>query len=60
MIDQLLLQGEDSALTRKLVKERGYTDSVSGGINLLGNMYNYNGPMLWTLGLVHDPDHEHR
>ncbi len=57
VIDQLLLQGEDSALTRKLVKERGYTDSVSGGINLLGNMYNYKGPMLWTLGLVHDPDH---
>ena len=57
VIDQLLLQGEDSALTRKLVKERGYTDSVTGGINLLGNMYNYKGPMLWTLGLVHDSDH---
>ena len=57
VIDQLLLQGEDSALTRRLVKERGYTDSVSGGINLLGNMYNYKGPMLWTLGLVHDADH---
>ena len=23
---------------------------MSGGINLLGNMYNYKGPMLWTAG----------
>ena len=37
-------RGPDSALTRKLVKERGYTDEVSGGINLLGNMFNYKGP----------------
>jgi zinc protease len=57
IIDELLLQGPDSALTRKLVKERGYTDEVSGGINLLGNMFNYKGPMLWTVGLVHDPEH---
>jgi predicted Zn-dependent peptidase len=57
VIDQLLLQGEDSLLTRRLVKERGYTDSVSGGINLLGNMYNYKGPMLWTVGLIHDSEH---
>jgi predicted Zn-dependent peptidase len=28
---------------------------VGGGINLLGNMFNYDGPMLWTLYLVHDP-----
>jgi predicted Zn-dependent peptidase len=55
LIDELILQGEDSALTQKLVKERGYTDSVSGGINLIGNMFNYQGPMLWTAALVHDP-----
>ncbi len=57
VIDQLLLQGEDSALTRRLVKERGYTDDVSGGINLIGNMFNYKGPNLWTAGLIHDPQH---
>lgn len=57
VIDQLLLQGEDSDLTRRLVKERGFTDDVSGGINLLGNMFNYKGPMLWTAALVHDPQH---
>jgi predicted Zn-dependent peptidase len=57
VIDQLLLQGEDSALTKRLVKERGITDDVSGGINLLGNMFNYKGPMLWTGALVHDTQH---
>jgi predicted Zn-dependent peptidase len=57
VIDQLLLQGEDSALTRRLVKERGITDDVSGGINLIGNMFNYKGPMLWTGALVHDGTH---
>ena len=54
LIDQILLQGEDSLLTQKLVKEEGYTGQVSGGINMLGNMYNYNGPMLWTASLIHD------
>lgn len=57
VIDQLLLQGEDSALTKRLVKERGITDDVSGGINLIGNMFNYKGPMLWTGALVHDTQH---
>jgi len=48
------LQGEASRLHRNLVQRRGYTDSVSGGINLLGNMFNYKGPMLWTMSLIHD------
>ena len=54
LLDQVLLQGEDSRLTRALVKERGLTGEVAGGINLLGNMYNYRGPMLWTASLLHD------
>jgi len=57
VIDQLLLQGDDSALTKRLVKEQGITDDVSGGINQLGNMFNYKGPMLWTGALVHDTQH---
>lgn len=57
LIDELLVQGEDSALHRRLVQERGYTDSVSGGTNLLGNMFNYKGPMLWTAALIHDLNH---
>jgi zinc protease len=57
LLDQVLLQGEDSLLTQKLVKEEGITSGVSGGINaLLGNMLNYRGPMLWTASLIHDSD----
>ena len=55
LLDQLLVQGEDSLLYQELVKRRGYTDSVGGGINLLGHMFNYNGPMLWMASLIHDP-----
>jgi predicted Zn-dependent peptidase len=54
LIDQLLLQGVDSKLYQRLVQEKGYTDNVSGGINYLGNMFNYNGPMLWMCDLIHD------
>ncbi len=54
LIDQILLQGEDSRLWERLVKERGYSDSIEGGINLLGNMFDYEGPMLWSAYLVHD------
>jgi zinc protease len=57
LIDEIMLQGDDSRLSEALVKERGLTDSISGGINLIGNMYNYDGPMLWTAGLVHDAAH---
>lgn len=54
LIDQLLLQGQDSKLNTKLVQEKGYTANVSGGINYLGNMFNYNGPMVWMADLVYD------
>jgi len=54
LIDQILLQGEDSWLYQKLVQQKGYTGSVNGGINMLGNMFNYNGPMLWMGYLFHD------
>ena len=55
LIDEILLQGDSSRLHRDLVQRRGYTDQVSGGINLLGNMFNYSGPMLWSASLLHDP-----
>ncbi|HEY0404823.1 MAG TPA: pitrilysin family protein [Pyrinomonadaceae bacterium] len=54
LLDQILLQGEDSMLYQELVKKRGLAASVPGGINLLGNMYNYSGPMLWLGYLFHD------
>ena len=56
MLDQILLQGNDSRLYQALVQRRGYSDGVGGGINAdLGNQFNYNGPMLWMGSLVYDP-----
>jgi len=55
LLDQILLQGEDSVLWQRLVQERGYSGSVAGGTNLLGNEFTYDGPMLWMFYLVHDP-----
>ncbi len=54
LIDQLLVQGQDSKLHLALVQEKGYTGGVSGGINYLGNMFNYNGPMIWMADLIYD------
>jgi predicted Zn-dependent peptidase len=55
LLDQLLLQGDDSLLYQELAKRRSLTGGVSGGINPgLGHMFNYNGPMLWTVSLFHD------
>ena len=55
LLDQILLQGEDSMLHQELVKTKNYTSGVNGGINgYLGNMFNYNGPMLFSVDLIHD------
>ena len=59
LLDQILIQGDDSLLHQAFVKEEGITSSVSGGINaLLGNMLNYKGPMLWTGSFIHDEGHD--
>ena len=54
LLDQMLVQGDDSLLNRELVKKHGFTGDVSGAINELGNMFDYDGPMLWTASLFHD------
>jgi predicted Zn-dependent peptidase len=55
LLHQILVNGNDSRLYQKLVNEKSLTGNVGGGINyLLGNMYNYNGPMLWMVSLYHD------
>lgn len=59
IIDQLLVQGDDSLLHQELVKDKQLTGDVSGGINyLLGNMFNYNGPMLWMASFTHDEEYD--
>ncbi|HEX8670142.1 MAG TPA: pitrilysin family protein [Allosphingosinicella sp.] len=56
LLDQILLQGQDSRLFGKLVRDSGITGGLQGGINMgLGNMFNYRGPMLWTVAFIHDP-----
>ncbi len=54
LLNQLLLQGDDSALHRELVVRSGLTGHVGGGINFLGNMFNAQTPLLWTASLIHD------
>ncbi len=55
VIDAILTTGEDSRLHQKIVQDKGYASSVPGGINWpLGNIYNYNGPMIWSAYMVHD------
>lgn len=55
LLDQILVRGEDSLLYQELVKNKTYTSGVNGGINAgLGNMFNYNGPMLFSVDLIHD------
>ena len=55
LIDQILIEGDDSLEYQQLVQKNGITDAVNGGINYLGNMFNYKGPMLFMADLTHDP-----
>jgi len=55
LIDQILIEGDDSLMRKELVLKRGLTDSVEGGINMLGNMFNYQGPMLLVADVRYDP-----
>jgi predicted Zn-dependent peptidase len=59
LLDQILLQGNDSRLYQALVQEKGLTGGVVGGINMFGNMFNYNGPMLWMGYLFYDNNVSH-
>lgn len=55
LIDQILGQGRDSRLFEALVQQAGLTSDVQAGINWgLGNMFNYEGPMLWMASVYHD------
>jgi predicted Zn-dependent peptidase len=54
LLDSLLLGGQEGRLWQRLVKERGYADSIDGGLNSLGNEFNYEGPTLWSAYLIHD------
>ncbi|MEO1136642.1 MAG: pitrilysin family protein [Pseudomonadota bacterium] len=56
VIDAMLTEGDDSRLHQKMVQEKGFASNVPGGVNWpLGNAYNYNGPMIWSAFMIHDP-----
>lgn len=60
LLDMILVQGQDSRLHDKLVRQTGIAGGVQGGINFgLGNMFNYNGPMQWLVAFIHDPSKSH-
>lgn len=59
LLDQILLQGDNGLLVQKLENEKGYTADVNGGINYLGNMFNYKGPMLWMFDFTYDKETSH-
>jgi predicted Zn-dependent peptidase len=54
LLDEMLIEGDDSVLHQELVQKRGMTGDVEGGINLLGNPWDYNGPMLFITNMVYD------
>jgi zinc protease len=54
LIDEIMLQGTDSRLHSQLVHAHGLTACITGGINPLGTMFDYDGPMLWMASFVHD------
>lgn len=56
LLDQILVQGDNGLLVQKLEKEKGFTSDLGGGINYLGNMFNYKGPMLWMYNLTYDEE----
>jgi len=55
LLEQMLVEGDDSLLYKELAQKRGITDSVEGGINMLGNMFDYGGPMLLAADVRYDP-----
>ncbi len=56
LIEEILIEGNDSLLYKELAQKRGLTDSVEGGINAgLGDMFDYQGPMLLEADLRYDP-----
>ncbi len=57
LLDQILVQGDDSRLYRALTRQTKITGDLAGGINSeLGNMFNYRGPMLWDVYFTHDAE----
>jgi zinc protease len=55
LLSQILIEGDDSLEHQELVQKEGLTAQVNGGINYLGNMFDYKGPMLFMADMRYDP-----
>jgi zinc protease len=56
LLDPLLVSDESAKLYQALIKENQIASDVQGGFNLLGNNFDYNGPMLYTFRVDYRPD----
>ena len=56
LLHEILLDGHDSVLFQTLVQNKKLTGDLEGGVNLLGNQFDYAGPMLWIINALHDKD----
>ena len=56
LLNSILTVGDDSLLRQRLVRQKGYTSSVSGSMNFLGHMHNAETPLVYTTSLIHDQD----
>ena len=56
LIEQILSAGKDSRLYQDLVQRRGLTGDLSSSMNLLGSMFDIDGPALYMTWLFHDKD----
>lgn len=53
-----ILQGDDSSRWyQRLVKEKGLTLDLTGGLNYFGNEFDYSGPMIMTTRTTYKPGH---
>ena len=56
LLNSILTVGDDSLLRQRLVRQKGYTSSVSGSMKFLGHMHNAETPLVHTTSLIHDQD----
>ena len=56
LLDPLLVGDESARLYQKLVKDTQIASSVQGSFNLLGNNFDFNGPMLYTIRVDYNND----
>ena len=55
LIEQMLIEGNDSVLYKELVQKRGIHRQRGRRHQSAGHTFNYNGPMLFITDLIHDP-----